>query len=405
MIESLSSVEITTKRDKILVWVLALMVIVGQQAIGHSDTTLAPSIIVQNMPKVNYCLTILAFFLINWGQKLTVNVMGKLFLASTLFVLSMVDLFPGNSGSGFLLFLMMVCFAFCEDKVLLRAMVICRYYLVFIAAFGILTCLDFFVLHIIPHTVVPYYAGEGLSFYVNYFISYILWQGGTSFRLCGSFNEPGIFGVTLALMLVMDKINLRKWSNIILLIACCLTFSMACFIILIIGACLYSIKNVKFMLATIVIVLIGGAIISQSENKDVQYLVSRFEYDAREGKFRGDNRTGAGFLKAEQEFKDSGKELFGMGDGYLASKGLSDYSSYKSVYVEFGYVGFFLTTVCFLIFSLLTTKGNKNALIYWLCAGLTIYSRNNPYGVNELFYMYAGILAVLWCEAQQSADG
>lgn len=118
----------------------------------------------------------------------------------------------------------------------------------------------------------------------------------------------------------------------------------------------------------------------------------------------GDNRTPYAFLKAEQEFKDSGKELFGMGAGYISSKGVSGYSSYKTTYVEFGYVGFLLTTGCFLLFSLLTVKHNKNAFIYWLCAGLTVYSRNAPYEVFTLFMMYAGILAVLWCEAQHCDD-
>ena len=119
---------------------------------------------------------------------------------------------------------------------------------------------------------------------------------------------------------------------------------------------------------------------------------------------KGDNRTPHAFLKAEQEFKDSGKELFGMGAGYISSKGVVGYSSYKTIYIEFGYVGFLLTTGCFLLFSLLTIKHNKDAFIYWLCAGLTIYARNAPYGVPELFMMYAGILAVLWCEAQADDD-
>ena len=403
MLESLSKVEITNKRDKRLVWLLVATVIVGRLAIGHTDTTLAPSYVVRMIPILNYALMGSMFLCINWRQKVGINTIGKIFLACSLFILSVVNVAPGQKATGFLLFLQIIAFAFCEDRVLLKAMQIYRKYLVFVAAFGILACLDLFVLHILPHTIVPYY-GSGEALYVNYFLSYIIWDNGGMFRLCGTFNEPGIFGTTMAIMLVMDKINLRRWSNIILLIACCLTFSVACFAILAIGTALYALKNPKYLIAVAVVIIIGGVFVSQSEDKNIQTLVGRFEFDSRKGKIKGDNRTNFAFERAEQEFKDSGKELFGLGHGYFASKGAGGFSTYKTVYVEFGYVGFLLTTGCFLLFSLLTVKHNKNAFIYWLCAGLSIYTRNMAYGISDLFIMYAGILAVLWCEAQANND-
>lgn len=259
MLESLSQVEITGRRDKALAWLLVAVVIVGTLAISHSDTTLVPGYVSRMMPILNYALMGSMFLCINYGQRLGWNTVGKLFLACSLFILSVVDVVPGYKVSGLLLFLLMIAFAFCENHVLLKAMQIYRKYLVFIAAIGIIACLDFFVLHVLPHSIVPYYgANSGGAFYVNYILSYIIWYSGDTFRLCGTFNEPGIFGTTMALMLVMDRINLRRWSNIILLTACCLTFSMACFAILLIGGLLYSLKDVRYLIASAFIVLVGG---------------------------------------------------------------------------------------------------------------------------------------------------
>ena len=405
MLESLSTVQLKSRRDKVLVWLLLISVIILQLAISHSDTTLVPSFVNKLLPPLNYALAGGIFLFVNWRQRIGMNTFGKLFLGFSLFILSVVDVNPGYKATGLLLCLQMIAFPFCEDQVLLKAMHLYRKYLVFIAAFGILACLDLFVLHTLPHKIVPYYSGE-TAFYVDYFLSYIIWERDyTMFRLCGTFNEPGIFGTTMAIMLVMDKINLRKWSNIILLIACCLTFSMACFTILAIGAALHAFKNTKYLVALAVVVVFGGAVVSQSEDKNVQHLVSRFEFDSSKGKMKGDNRTPFAFLKAEQVFKDSGHEMFGMGKGYLAGKGVTNFSSYKTIYIEFGYLGFLLTTGCFLLFSLLTIKHNKNAFIYWLCAGITIYSRNSAYDISNLFLMYAGILAVLWCDQQEITNG
>ena len=400
MLESLSTVELTSRRDKVLVWLLVAAVIVAQLAIAHSDTTLVPSNVSRMIPILNYLLMGSMFLCVNWRQKFGIHTMGKLFLGFSWFILSVVDVFPGYKASGLLAFLLMIAFSLCEDHVLIKAVQMYRKYLVFIAALGSLTCLDFFVLHLLPHKIVHYYSGE-TAFYVDYFLSYILWdQNGGMFRLCGTFNEPGIFGTTMAIMLVMDKINLRKWGNIILLIACCLTFSMACFTILAIGAALHALKNTKHLIVIAVVVIVGGAVVSQSDDKNVQHLVSRFEFDSSKGKMKGDNRTPFAFLKAEQEFKDSGNEIFGMGRGYLSGKGIGSFSSYKTVYIEYGYLGFLLTIGCFLLFSFFTVKHSKNAFIYWLCTGLSIYSRNNAYDIFSLFFMYAGILAILWCEKQ-----
>lgn len=382
-------------KEKVLSWVLAIVVIISTLAISHGDTTLAPAGITKMIPLLNYMLFGAMLFLINWRQPLSFKLFLKVMLALAWFMFTNFNVATGTTSSGMLAFLLMLSFAFCEDSVLLKAISYFRKYMVFISCVGIIACLDFFVIHLLPHTIVPYYSGTEHAWYVNYWLSYILWSDNATFRLCGLFNEPGIYGTAIAMLLIMDRFNFKRKTNIILFVAACLTFSMACFALLIVGGMLYAIKNVKYMLAAITVVVAAMVILPQIEDKNVQHLVSRFEFNSSTGKMKGDNRRSSDFQTIEQRFGESDHKLLGMGTGYLKQQSISDYSSYKTVIIEWGYLGFALTALLFWFSSLLTTKGDKDALIFWFCAALTIYSRNTVYTVFELFLMYGGILYVL----------
>lgn len=390
-------------REKALSWLLAIVVILSTLAISHGDTTLAPSGITKMIPVLNYLLFGMMMFLVNWKQELSLKLFLKILLALIWFMFTNFNIAPGAASSGMLAFLQMFAFAFCEDSVLLKAISYFRKYIVFISCIGILACLDFFILHIIPHTIVHYYSGT-VSWYVNYYLSYILWYEGGIFRLCGTFNEPGIYGVTIALLLIMERFNFKKPSNVILLIAACLTFSMASFSLLIIAGILYAFKDVKYMLAAITIVVAAMMILPQIENKNVQHLVSRFDFNSSSGKMKGDNRRTSAFQVVERKFDESNHKLLGMGTGYLNQQAIGSNSSYKKVIIEWGYLGFALTALLFFFSSALTTMGDKNAIIFWVCAALTLYSRNQVYTVCELFLMYGGILWILACKPVQSSD-
>lgn len=385
-------------KEKVLSWLLTIVVIISTLAIAHGDTTLAPAGITKMIPLLNYMLFGAMMFLINWRQALSFKLFMKIILAMAWFMFTNFNVATGTASSGMLAFLLMFAFAFCEDSVLLKAISYFRKYMVVISCVGIIACLDFFVIHLLPHTIVHYYSGMDNIWYVNYYLSYIVWYGGAGFRLCGMFNEPGIFGTTIALLLIVDRFNFKKPSNIILLVAACLTYSMACFSLLIVAGMLYAIKSVKYMLVAITIMVAAMAILPQVENKNVQALVERFEFNSSTGKMKGDNRRSSAFQTIEQRFGESSHKLLGMGTGYLKQQSISDYSSYKTVIIEWGYLGFALTALLFLFASLITTEGNKDAIVFWTCAALTLYSRNQVYTVYELFLMYGGGTLGTWLQ-------
>ena len=83
MLESLSKVEITNKRDKRLVWLLVATVIVGRLAIGHTDTTLAPSYVSRMIPILNYALMGSMFLCINRRQRLGWHTVVKMIVVES----------------------------------------------------------------------------------------------------------------------------------------------------------------------------------------------------------------------------------------------------------------------------------------------------------------------------------
>lgn len=378
------------KKSDILSWVLAIVVIISQLAISHGDTTLVAENIPKIFPPIRYCLFILMLFLINWQVKISNTILLKIILAFIWLGFSCLHLASGVKMSGLLDFLLMFAFAFCSDNVLEKSISLYRKYIIVVALIGILACIDFFILHIIPCTIVPYYFGE-TSLYVNYYLSYLIWYGGTDFRLCGTFNEPGIFGTVLALLLIMDGLNLKKISNIIMLIAACLTFSMASFMLLIVAWTIHSLRNIKYFVAIVSVVIAGIIILPKIENNNVQQLVSRFYFNSKEGKFEGDDRKSTEFAILETRFDRGDDKILGMGTGFLQRQNTGHLSSYKSIIIEWGYLGFILTAGLFFISSFIMTKHDKEAVVFWLCAVLSLYSRNDVYTVFELFIMYGGI--------------
>lgn len=98
---------------------------------------------------------------------------------------------------------------------------------------GIVCYLSFIFDLGLPYKQMPYYSliKSGV-WYLNYHVSYF-YMNAVQVRLCGLFNEPGWFGTFLAFCLCVEDLNMRKLSNIIILIAGILTFSLAFILIIV----------------------------------------------------------------------------------------------------------------------------------------------------------------------------
>lgn len=203
-------------------------------------------------------------------------------------------------------------------------------------------------------------------------VTVMIRQFGVDFlnRLCGVFQEPGFVGTMGVFFLLGDKLTLKKWQNIVILIACVFTFSLAFVLLLLIGILLRLVGNLKnkttFLLSIILIfALIVGYFVFMSlpldENTMLGGLQARMEI-TDEG-LAGDNRFGSSewaveaydaFLKSDWKVR-----LFGYGQDPRLIPGTKIgiwmfVHSYKEFIFGFGFVGFGL-----LLLAIIWTFGEK----------------------------------------------
>ncbi len=104
-------------------------------------------------------------------------------------------------------------------------------------------------------------------------------------RFFAFFDEPGVLGNLAMVLLYLQKFNLRKWFNIIILVAGILTFSMAFYA----AVAAYFIIYGKMKMKIVFLIIVAIATYYFYDNQDIYELVfRRFEFE--DGELVGYNR-------------------------------------------------------------------------------------------------------------------
>jgi hypothetical protein len=93
-----------------------------------------------------------------------------------------------------------------------------RKFLVVTSGLGLFIYLCIMVGIPFPHRVLAYYGTHSYgATYLDFYIGYAVVN-----RFCGLFNEPGYLGTVIALILCIERMNLNRKGNIVLLYYCIL---------------------------------------------------------------------------------------------------------------------------------------------------------------------------------------
>ena len=211
------------------------------------------------------------------------------------------------------------------------------------------------------------------------------------FRLCGIYDEAGKLGTIAALFLIGEKYNFKNnKTNIIILLAGILTFSLSFYVLTLLYYILDNIvkgkpKNVLILIALVIIYIIFVNV--DINIQVIKTLQSRILITS-EG-LSGDNRTNVLFDEIFDEFKkaDSYHKLFGYGEGAIGiiqnTKNI-DGSSYKSLIYNYGYIGFGISIAWIVCFAVVLSKRYKKVSKYMII--FTIIYLINIYQRPSLFY-------------------
>ncbi len=213
-------------------------------------------------------------------------------------------------------------------------------------------------------------------------------------RFSGMFDEPGVIGSIVTILLFADNYNLKSKQNIILFIAGILSFSFY-FIISSLVYFLY-ISNIKIRL--IVIILFLFSYLTTKDNPIVTILVwDRFIYE--DGQLKGDNRAHEDLQSTYEVFINSNDVLFGKGANYAKANNLMGSSSYKSLILNYGAVFFISICLSFGLLAFFTIKKYKYVIGYLFLFGGMIYQRPGLIYDPTLFFL---LIAIMYSFKQES---
>lgn len=247
-----------------------------------------------------------------------------------------------------------------DDKLKLKKIIINIFFYI------ILISLPFYILIVFLHFNLPhgtlYAPGDVYGFpFENYFFLII---GNSRFRYQSIFTEPGHLGMILAFVLYMEKFDLKNKKNLLFLIASVFTFSLASYLLIIIGIVLFSFSKGKKIIKKIFILIIImlslfciGVSFYKSHPKSLLsiMILSRLEFDSSKG-ISGNNRNSYFF---EKEYKKITKKekVFGLEKSKLNKLIDGAGTSYKIFIVQYGYIGIIL--LLFLFFPISMQNRNK----------------------------------------------
>ena len=212
------------------------------------------------------------------------------------------------------------------------------------------------------------------------------------FRFYGYFDEPGVVGTISGVLLLLNRVDLKKWETYPLLISGVFSFSLVFFILLVISIVLF--QQIKYKIILISVLLLLG--IYFSTNEIVGNLVfERIKIeDARLG---GDNRTVETMDNFMKQFWDSDKLFWGYGNNYnlIVNPGGA---SYKDLIVNHGILGFSLFCIAVLLFAYKNIGYSKYFYIYIILFSAIMYQR--PF-INLLIYFILIFVSIFYLKYQK----
>lgn len=188
-------------------------------------------------------------------------------------------------------------------------------------------------------------------------------------RFCSVYDEPGVVGTISALILCIERFNLRKTGNIIIMVAGFLSFSLFFFLISAIFI-LYSLQN-KHKLVFLLAVL---ALYYFTQDNDIAniYIWDRLELSDN-GTISGDNRNSDALIDLWERSKMNPQILFGYGWDYVDD--YTESASLQLFILRDGIIFVILYLWSYLLMAKNLLKSYKKCLLFFLIMFGTLYQR------------------------------
>ena len=205
-------------------------------------------------------------------------------------------------------------------------------------------------------------------------------------QFCGPFDEPGVVGTIAFLILLIEHFNMRKVSNVIILISG--LFSMSLFFY---GGLflymLYSTTSRKGYLKVRIITLILFILFATlSYNYEVtrSAIWDRLEYDEYKG-FVGNNRADEDMKLFIEQIRGTDEYWFGVHDNSIIER-YSGSASIQNAILKYGIFGCVLYAFFFIIYAFKNIPKRKEAIVCLLFLFITLWQRPGMFSIPFVFF-------------------
>ena len=381
---------------KIQIYMFFLLLVLTSWA-GASTVTLLTSETFKTVAIfVKYaCVCIIFLIQLKKRHHITVEMLPIMTTVICWFFIKNINTYDDAHDGGFLYFVMLLLFITIDKDSMIDLYVKYRNFIIGVALCGVFVYFGIVLQVGIPIDFFPYYDGGNECFYTSFGPFYI-YTSLSEFRLCGIFVEPGEFGTYLALILCLEKYDLRKISNIILFVAGCLTFSLAFWIMSLVYFVFRFYKNIKLTLLVAFLILLSFSILNIMANEydepNSQYLLSRFEY--QDGNLAGNNRSDSRSDEAFVDVITTSDAFLGRGGGYSHSIVSTGISTIKMSVVDYGILGALLIYGGMIGAILYFAKPHKGGIAYLCVFVFSLYQRPDIFTLVYFVLLFGGLLYI-----------
>lgn len=238
----------------------------------------------------------------------------------------------------------------------------------------------------LPFSYIEYFDNSTYPVFKNYYLFVLRDEISLFVRFQSIYLEPGHLGMISSFLLYLNKFCFRDWKNIVLVISIIMSFSLAAYILLLLGLCIFYVlksknkfKTLFFMLFLLMFLSFFSVVYSYNNSDSMmsKLIIERMMYDEQKG-IAGNNRHSEEFLVYYESFLKTNKIWLGEGrENFDFAEGNS---SYKCFVVQYGIIG---TLLLFLFYFLMVIYSkNYFCLGFFLLIMASFIQR--PYALWEM---------------------
>lgn len=227
---------------------------------------------------------------------------------------------------------------------------------------------------------------KGAPYIYNNYILFVMDATRDYYRFYSVFDEPGVLGTLSAFVLYGNKYNFKRKENIVILIGCLFTYSMAFYMITLLGWLYQSAISFKRLIMSIVAIILVVGILVYFMADDQAFQQSVIERFTDVGLDRVEGRTGSNVNVFWDKYIASSDVFLGMGTSFI-NDNLSGFgNSYKRFVIEYGLIGTILLIVmCFH----LVKRWNRLTLGFFVLFFLSFLQRPLAFSSWQIFVFIA----------------